>query len=520
MANLDNYSDIFANLAQGAYAGRPDSKSFADKSGNQKDQLKKNGYAKYDFGDGTKPVYLQPDNSVKTVEEKKLLWTKTYQKGLLTDEKAGFNAYYVTDTPTLTKETKNTYFITRGSDAASLKTINDWVENNADFALNDVHTPQAKLATEAMQQKINEMSTKAPNAKMSVTGHSLGTMVSIQGVANLSAGDIEKIDKVVLFQGPDARESIQKMSPQAQKNIKKLEDEGRIEYYVNAFDVVSMLNRNKKGVDEIGKVHYLLPKTITTTFDTSAESGSSHDFGQYQLNPDGTLKVANLKDHPAIFAAGTKLSKLIDDTLDEVGKIAASAGVTNALLLSAILTGGISGIMALFSGKITYDQAKALYDKFNNGYSDIIEDAKLESEWDKKVKSLQKSISSSSGSKKIKLQEELARAVATKAKKTGEQYQIIVQTELEEEEDEISEMVKEVIDGARDIQRVLSSFDVESIIAPFKKENLWDSGVADENRNQTKKYAEKLSAFSEKLNKAADNITKYDGGAGKEMFEN
>ena len=30
---------------------------------------------------------------------------KLYQKGLLTDEKAGFNAYYLTDTPTLTKDT-------------------------------------------------------------------------------------------------------------------------------------------------------------------------------------------------------------------------------------------------------------------------------------------------------------------------------------------------------------------------------------------------------------------------------
>lgn len=61
--------------------------------------------------------------------------------------------------------------------------------------------PQAKLANEAMHQKIMEMSAKAPNATMSITGHSLGTMISIQAVANLPQADLAKIDKVVLFQG-------------------------------------------------------------------------------------------------------------------------------------------------------------------------------------------------------------------------------------------------------------------------------------------------------------------------------
>ncbi len=101
---------------------------------------------------------------------------------------------------------------------------------------------------------------------MSITGHSLGTMISIQAVANLPQADLAKIDKVVLFQGPDARESINKMSTSSGKysTIRRTRE---IDYYVNAFDIVSMLNRNKKGVDEIGRVHYLLPKTFTTTFD-------------------------------------------------------------------------------------------------------------------------------------------------------------------------------------------------------------------------------------------------------------
>ncbi|WP_237708594.1 winged helix-turn-helix domain-containing protein, partial [Enterococcus mundtii] len=56
----------------------------------------------------------------------------SYKQGLLTDEKAGFNAYYVTDTPKLSIETKHTYFVTRGSDGISSSNLNlnDWWHNN------------------------------------------------------------------------------------------------------------------------------------------------------------------------------------------------------------------------------------------------------------------------------------------------------------------------------------------------------------------------------------------------------
>lgn len=522
--DLDSFDNFYVGLSQSAYTGRPNSFAAFSDSDTQiefdfsKDVASKNnsGFVK---GGKNLPnhgkVYLQPDETEKTVID----W-KTgiiYKKSLLTDKLAGFNAYFVTDTPTLNSETKNTYFVVRGSDGMSLKNLNDWLGNNADFTLNDSYIKQAKLSTEAMQQKIKEMSEKAPNAKMSVTGHSLGSIVSIQSVANLPPGDIDKIDKLVLFQGPDARESILKMSPQAQKNIQKLEDEGKIEYYVNAFDLVSMLNRNKKGVNEIGKVNYLLPKTFTTTFDQEAEGGSSHDFGQYQHNSDGSLKVANVKEHPAIFVAGAKLSKFIDEYVNLANDILDSAVVTGPVLLKAILGGGIRALVAL---GLTVWQAYKIYNGFKERYADIVNEAKFESEFDDKVESLQKSIGSSSGSRKIELREKLAKLVASKAKKTGEQYEILVTTELDEEEDEITEIADDVSKGAKDIQKYLSFSEVESITASFRKENLWDSGRADENRNEAKKYADELTNFCGKLNKVADNITAYDGQAGREMFEN
>lgn len=432
---------------------------------------------------------------------------KEYPKGLLTDEKAGYNSYYVMDTPTLNTDTKHTYFTTRGSDGASAdikkgwagNNLNDWVNNNAAFAVGHGYIPQAKLATEAMHQKIEEMRTKAPNATMAMTGHSLGTMVTIQAVANLPKNDISKIDKVILFQGPDARESINKMSEQAQKNIQLLEEQGKIEYYVNAFDIVSMLNRNKKGVDEIGKVHYLLPKSFNTTFD-GGKNGSSHDFGQYQLNPDGTPKEANLKDHGYIFSAGIKLSQLIEKYMNRLLATTGS-GISNPESFLLALSGDFY-----------------LYKKFMKEYDKIVADAKVASEWQGDVASLQGRIRGASGSKKIELRGELAKEVANKAKTVGDEYVLIQKNEQQEAEDEVDLVVQEIRDGALAIQQSLESYEVEALIAPYKKNNLWDSGQATSNTNEAKKYKEKLTAFSKTLTTVAKNIQEYDGNAGKNIF--
>lgn len=516
MPDLEKDYNLEADLAQSAYTGRKNNFPYEELKPSQKEKLDTNQSVKFDFsgaqdasGNKVDTVYLQPDNTVETVTKKNVFGRESsYEKGLLTDEKAGYNSYYLTDTPTLNKDTQHTYFATRGSDAISTdikkgwagNNLNDWVNNNANFAVNNAYIPQAKLATEAMHQKIKEMSEKAPNATMSMTGHSLGTMVTIQAVANLPAGDISKLDKVILFQGPDARESINKMSKQAQENIQRLEEQGKIHYYVNAFDIVSMLNRNKKGVDEIGKVHYLLPKSFTTTFDMDGSPGSSHDFGQYQLNPDGTPKEANLTEHGYIFSAGIKLSNLIEKYMNRLLGTT-NSGMKNPEVLLAALAGDAY-----------------LYKKFMDEYSDIIAEAEAASKWDSKVSSLQKSISGASGSKKIELRAELAIEVANKAKKIGEDYLLIQKNEQQEAEDEVDLVVREIREGAQEIQQYLESYEVEALIAPYKKNNLWDKGQAKSNTSSAKKYKEKLSLFSKTLINVSKNIQSYDSSAGKNLF--
>ena len=232
-SNLKDYDNFYANLSQSAYRGRPNTLSrynnavnwtLIDYSQDIDDDGEITPGGKHLPHNGR--VYLQPDPELHTVEDTIKLQVgdpgggvhqeeppiKLYQKGLLTDEKAGFNAYYLTDTPTLTKDTTKTYMAIRGSDAISYENWNDWIDNDAKFALNHIHTPQAKLATAGMRAKIAEMREKAPNATMDITGHSLGTIVSAQGVAGLSDEKIKKISE-------------------------------KIEYYVNPFDIVGMLNR-------------------------------------------------------------------------------------------------------------------------------------------------------------------------------------------------------------------------------------------------------------------------------------
>ena len=157
---LEKYSNIYVDLAQGSYIGRKKSKMLTQLDQNQTKEMMEKNYATFTFphakdayGNDASKVYLQPDK-LKTVTEKDWFGNeKTYQKGLLTDEKAGYNSYYVTDTPKLNSETKHTYFATRGSDGLSLNTLNDWASNNGSFTLFNAYIPQAKLANKAMHTK-------------------------------------------------------------------------------------------------------------------------------------------------------------------------------------------------------------------------------------------------------------------------------------------------------------------------------------------------------------------------------
>ncbi|HFR3692831.1 TPA: hypothetical protein ACHVE4_002039 [Streptococcus suis] len=162
---LQNFNNLYANLAQSAYPTSPLKFPIEALEPNQRDQLKNGNSVRINFSvdqvtkNGTIPggqnlpnngvVYLQPDPTLRSVPKTTDIalpqinggYQSTsyptgghYQKGLLTDEPAGFNAYFLTDTPTLSSQTKNAYFAVRGSDGGfdigDQSNWNDWIDNN------------------------------------------------------------------------------------------------------------------------------------------------------------------------------------------------------------------------------------------------------------------------------------------------------------------------------------------------------------------------------------------------------
>ena len=182
-SNLKNFDNFDANLAQSAYRGRPNLFPYERLTKAEKEILDSGGSLPFDFSKENKfynsdkkewettpggknlphngKVYLQPDPDLHTVNEISTVpvpdtngirheaRNESYQKGLLSDEKAGFNAYFLTDTPNLGKDTKKTYFSIRGSDGFNLDklsvqgikalNLNDWVDNDGQFAINSIH---------------------------------------------------------------------------------------------------------------------------------------------------------------------------------------------------------------------------------------------------------------------------------------------------------------------------------------------------------------------------------------------
>ncbi len=161
----------------------------------------------------------------------------------------------------------------------------------------------------------------------------------------------------------------------------------------------------------------------------------------------------------------------------------------------------------------------ALYAKFQQEYRAIVNEAKLASQWQGKITSLQQRLTTASGSQKIALQEELAQAVAIKARDIGEEYATIFKNTQQELEDEITSIAQEIAQGAYALRKHLSDAEIEEMIASYTKERLWDSEQANQNLQQVRQYQTKTADFSKNLLKVAKNIQEDDIKASKELFK-
>lgn len=539
-SNLKTFDNFYADLAQAAYTFRPSNFPPQNNSGEFREfdfsndvyMLDEDGNVK-EITPGGKhlphggKVYLQPDPELRDTYKvtstpvpdtngmRQDTHHKRYQKGLLTDDEAGFSAYYLTDTPTLGSDTTKTYMTIRGSDAISMENWNDWVDNDAKFALNHIHTPQAKLATVGMKTKIAEMTEKAPQATMDITAHSLGTIVSAQGVAGLTDEELKKIGKVVLFDGPDTTKSLKKMGLSDEK-IQKISE--KIEYYVNPFDIVGMLNREHTitklpgDSDEplkkpVGKVNVLVPLHYTQISD----SESSHDFGVFQSDGKGNLLTASEDFHPELLRAGEKLARLIATSLDSLRALGVDENVATNVL-NSIMRGEFKIKAAIGYG---------VYENFTTEYSKIVEEARQESiKWDREaIPRYQEQLRSGnlSGNQRILVRAQLLQTAAQLANFDMEDKVKNVKTLLSDAKEDIQNMVKETRQTAFDMVGYLSSSEVTNLLSGFDTANFWDQGVASDTEKAAKSFLTQIEQLGESLVKASGSFETIDTESAKDF---
>lgn len=526
-SNLKNFDNFYADLAQSAYANRPNnfpplnnSKTFQDF----------NFYRDIVFDGEITPggkhlphngkVYLQLDPDLRDTYKvtsvpvpdtngmRQDIHHKRYQKGLLTDDEAGFSAYYLTDTPNLGKDTTKTYMAIRGSDAISYENWNDWIDNDAKFALNHIHTPQAKLATAGMKAKIAEMREKAPLATMDITAHSLGTIVSAQGIAGLTDEELKKIGKVVLFDGPDTTKSLKKMGLSDEK-IQKISE--KIEYYVNPFDIVGMLNREHTitklpgDSDEplkkpVGKVNVLVPLHYTQISDPE----SSHDFGVFQSDGKGNLLTASEDFHPELLRAGEKLARLIATSLDSLRALGVDENVATNVL-NSIMRGEFKIKAAIGYG---------VYENSTTEYSKIVEEARQESiKWNREaIPRYQEQLRSGnlSGNQRILVRAQLLQTAAQLANFDMEDKVKSVKTLLSDAKEDIQNIVKETRSTAFDMVGYLSSSEVTNLLSGFDTISFWDEGVASDTKTAATSFLTQIQQLGESLVKASGSFETID----------
>lgn len=513
MNNLSKFNNEFANLAESAYAKRPNSFArgvysdghqfnFGENAADDKGHLTLGGENLSNRG----VVFLQRDPTLHIVNDSSNNNdnSSTYQKGLLTDEKAGFNAYLVTDHAKFS-ETKQAYLAIRGSDAIEPKNANDWIANDANLALFNSYIPQARLATKAIKETVKQLRAQAPDAKLNITGHSLGTMVSAQAVGKFYHDDpkaFNTVGKVVLFDGPDVTESLRKMGLSASE-IKAVGQ--KVTYYVNPFDMVSMLNRTPPQSEQFGHVHYIVPVDFTNTLD---KKRSAHDFGEFQMDDHGNLLTASANFHPEMIEAGHDLSALIQRTLAKV------KGVPANVLINFLMMGP-SALMVDIPGGVK------LYQDFRKAYADIITKAKRKAlAWDlTHVDDMQALIRSASGSKKVLLRSELLQMVAQVAVLKSQKEAQAVKQHLADAHDEVVRALKQAKLTASALGTHLSPVEVDQILDQYQLAALWDASVQETTEKSAQHYQDQLAEFSAAVLSAGQNIDTTDQ-QGAKGFDN
>ena len=504
MTDLINFNNLYLDLSQSAYEGRPHSFSGRVKG----DSLTEN--VNYSISAATRTsatlggtnlenngiVYVHRDQHTRIVPKRSGHVVIFEKKGLLSDLDEGFNSYFLTDTPELNGDTKNAYLAVKGSDGIGLFSLNDWIGNNFPFTMHDEYTIQGRLVEGALHVKLAELKEKAPNAKLNITGHSLGSIASVQGAAHLSVEELQQIGEIVVFNGPDTLKSLRK-SGVSEEVIQILNE--KVTYYVNPFDIVSMLNRNTD--EQLGKVKVIVPFNFSTTFATP----SSHDFGEYRIHSDGKILEATEDFFPAYLKAGEKLSKLLNKYIELIKEGNSNFGLDKIGSTPEVL-------LTLVNGGLNYS-------KFMKEYQEIIEETKLEViSWGrKKIQSIQEKLLYTNGPERIKLRSELILTLSHLSRIESDDKVSKSLKQLEEYKQRVKALTISASHEAMNVAFHLDSNELYELLYEFDFESSWDESTEQLNRELLKAYLEKIYKFSDTLFYATEKLEEIDREQG-ELF--
>ena len=504
MTDLINFNNLYLDLSQSAYEGRPNTFSYRVKGKNVTEDVN------YSIPSATRMsvtlggknlenngiVYVHKDQHTRTAPKLTGHVVIFEKKGLLSDIDEGFNSYFLTDTPELNGDTKNAYLAVKGSDGIGLFSLNDWIGNNFPFTMHDEYTIQGRLVEGALHVKLAELKEKAPNAKLNITGHSLGSIASVQGAAHLSVEELQQIGEIVVFNGPDTLKSLRK-SGVSEEVIQILNE--KVTYYVNPFDIVSMLNRNTD--EQLGKVKVIVPFNFSTTFGTP----SSHDFGEYRIHSDGKILEATEDFFPAYLKAGEKLSKLLNKYIELIKEGNSNFGLDKIGSTPEVL-------LTLVNGGLNYS-------KFMKEYQEIIEETKLEViSWGrKKIQSIQEKLLYTNGAERIKLRSELILTLSHLSRIESDDKVSKSLKQLEEYKQRVKALTISASNEAMNVAFYLDSNELYDLIYEFDFERSWDESTEQLNRELLKAYLEKIYKFADTLFYATEKLEEIDREQG-ELF--
>lgn len=508
MSNISTFNNLFVSLSQSAYENKPNNfQRLLRKSDLEILNYSQDYYESSDTIAGGKNlpnngiVYVHKDKNTRNVLKNTRNGPIFVKAPLLSDIEEGFNSYFLTDTPELNKDTKNAYLAVKGSDFPSLDNLyipllNDWLGNNYPFTMHDEYITQGKLVEEALHAKLAELREKAPNAKLNITGHSLGSIASVQGAAHLSIEELDQIGEIVVLNGPDTLKSLRK-SGVSEEVIQILNE--KVTYYVNPFDIVSMLNRNTD--EQLGKVKVIVPFNFATTF----EDPNAHDFGEYRIHSDGTVLEATEDFFPAYLKAGENLSKLLNKYIelikeDNTKSDSNKNGFPPVLLLTLV-------------------NGSRYYSKFMKEYQEIIAETKLEViSWGRKnIQLLQEKLLYANGAERIKLRSQLILTLSHLSRIESDDKVSKVLKQLEEYKQRVKVLTDSAYKEAANITLYLDLSEFQAIISEFDFERNWNESKEQLNRELLKAYLEKIYKFSDTLFYATEKLEEIDREQG-ELF--